>query len=222
MIISLYNIKGGVGKSSTSVNLASLARKEGKTLLIDLDSQGASSYFFNKKPKKRYIFTKPIEKTIKKTQYKNLDIIPADITLKESSKLPQLLNILNKNYKFVIIDSPATLNELTQKILISSDIVIVPILPNILSLRTYNQLIKTKLNKNIRLFLNRVENKPLHKQVIKAVLKLPSSQYLKTYIPKSDLIEAMPFSKMSIIEQYPNAKEAKIYKKLFEEIKTLF
>jgi len=69
MIISIYNIKGGVGKTSTSINLASIAAKKGKTLLLDLDTQGASSYFFNKKTKKRNIFKKPSQKIIKSTQY---------------------------------------------------------------------------------------------------------------------------------------------------------
>jgi cellulose biosynthesis protein BcsQ len=52
MIISLYNIKGGVGKTSTTINLVSVAAKRGKTLLWDLDIQGASSFFLIKNPKK--------------------------------------------------------------------------------------------------------------------------------------------------------------------------
>jgi len=93
MIIALYNIKGGVGKTSTAINLTSTAAKRGKTLLWDLDIQGASSYFFNKKPKKRNIFQKPIEKIIKSTQYENIDIIPADTKLEkyknEMKELPK-------------------------------------------------------------------------------------------------------------------------------------
>jgi len=219
MIISVYNIKGGVGKTSTSVNLASIAARKGKTLLWDLDIQGASSYFFNKKSKKRYIFTKPVEKIIKKTQYENLDIIPADTKLEKYKKeIKPLIEILKKNYDFVILDAPAALNDLTKEILKNSDIILVPVIPNILSLRTYNQILKTKLAKNIKLFVNGFENKEAHKKIIKTVLKLPPSQYLKTYIPKSDLIESMPFEKMSVVERFPQSREAKIYKKLFEEI----
>jgi len=219
MIISLYNIKGGVGKTSTTINLVSVAAKRGKTLLWDLDIQGASSFFFNKKPKKRYIFNKPIEKIIKSTQYENIDIIPADTKLeKYKNQMKDLLKILKKRYDFIILDAPASLNQLTRDLLKNSDIILVPVLPNILSLRTYNQILQTRLTKNIKLFVNGYENKPAHKKIIQTILKLPKSQYLKTYIPKSDLIESMPFEKISVVERFPQSVEAKIYEKMFNEI----
>ena len=219
MIISIYNIKGGVGKTSTSINLASIAAKKGKTLLLDLDTQGASSYFFNKKTKKRNIFKKPSQKIIKSTQYENLDIIPVDTKLEDyKNELKNLIENIKSFYDFVIIDAPANLTSLTRDILKYSDIILVPIFPNILSLRTYNQILKTKLAKNIKLFVNGFENKPSHKKIIKAILNLPPSQYLKTYIPKSDLIENMPFEKISVVERFPQSREAKIYEKLFNEL----
>jgi len=187
--------------------------------LLDLDTQGASSYFFNKKTKKRNIFKKPSQKIIKSTQYENLDIIPVDTKLEDyKNELKNLIENIKSFYDFVIIDAPANLTSLTRDILKYSDIILVPILPNILSLRTYNQILKTKLAKNIKLFVNGFENKPSHKKIIKAILNLPPSQYLKTYIPKSDLIENMPFEKMSVVERFPQSREAKIYEKLFNEL----
>ena len=217
MIISLYNIKGGVGKTSTCINLTAAAAKKYKTLLVDLDVQGASSYFFDKKTKKRNIFKKPIEKIIKNTNSKNIDIIPSDTRLtKYEGNLHNILHSLN--YDIIFIDAPATLNPLTRDILKYSDIILTPVLPNILSLRTYNQLLETNLNKNIKLFINAYEPKPSHNQVVKAVLNMPKSQYLKTYIPKSEKIENMPFYRMSVIEKYPYSTEAKRYFRLLNEI----
>lgn len=219
MIIAIYNIKGGVGKTTTSINLTYTASKKYKVLLWDLDIQGASSYFFNKNPKKRKILKKPIEKIIKNTKYSNIDIIPADTSLERyKNSIKTTLQDLKSLYDLIIIDAPAVLSPLTKDIVKYSDIVIVPVLPNILSLRTYNQLLKENLNKNIKLFVNGYESKQTHKEIIKSILKLPKSQYLKTYIPKDEKIEAMPFNRMSVVEKYPKSPISRAYEKLLKEI----
>ena len=214
MIISLFNSKGGVGKTTTCVNLAYLTSLKYKTLLIDLDTQGASSYFFDKKVKKRNLLNKNPSKIIKETQYPNLDIIPADIKLEEYKK--GLEKIINQDYDFVFIDAPANLNSLTKDIVKFSDIIIIPALPNILSLRTYNQIVSLKLNNNLKLLLNRVENSDIHKKVIKAVMKLPKNQYFRNYIPKSDIIENMPFDKKPAVTKSEKIKKA--YMNVLREI----
>jgi len=214
MIIALFNSKGGVGKSTTCINLAYLTSLKYKTLIIDLDIQGASSYFFDKKVKKRNLLNKNPSKIIKSTQYKNLDIIPADTKLENYKN--DLEKIIPKNYDFIFIDAPANISKLTRDILKTADIVIVPVLPNILSLRTYNQLIELDINKNLKIMLNGVENKELHKKVIKALLKLPKNQYFKNYIPKSDIIEEMPFTKIPAVEKSEKIKKA--YLNILKEI----
>ncbi len=212
MIISIFNAKGGVGKTTTCVNLAYLTSLKYKTLLIDLDTQGASSYFFDKKVKKRNLLNK--SKIIKPTQYKNLDIIPSDTKLENYKK--GLERIINQDYEFIFIDAPANLNKLTKDILKFSNFVITPILPNILSLRSYNQIVELNLNQNIKLLLNRVEKSPLHKKVIKSITKLPKTQYFKNYIPKSDIIEAMPFDKKPAVMKSEKIKKA--YMNVLREI----
>ena len=214
MIISLFNSKGGVGKTTTCVNLAYLTSLKYKTLLIDLDTQGASSYFFDKKVKKRNLLNKNLSKIIKKTQYPNLDIIPADIKFEEYKK--GLEKIINQDYDFVFIDAPANLNKLTRDIMKLSNMIIIPALPNILSLRTYNQIVSLKLNNNLKLLLNRVENSDIHKKVIKAVMKLPKNQYFRNYIPKSDIIENMPFDKKPAVTKSEKIKKA--YMNVLREI----
>ena len=214
MIISIFNSKGGVGKTTTAVNLAYLSSLKNKTLLIDLDTQGASSFFFEKRVKKRNLLNKKPSKIIKSTQYLNLDIIPADKEYEQYSN--GIEKLINHNYDFIFIDTPATISPLTKDILKISSLVIVPILPNILSLRTYNQILSLNLNKNIKLLLNRVENSPLHKKVIKAITKLPQNQYFKTYIPKSNIIESMPFEKAPAVIKSEKIKKA--YLNILKEI----
>jgi len=205
LIISLYNVKGGVGKTTSLINLSAVAKKKGKTLIIDSDIQQASAYFFNLKNKKSSPF-------IKKTEYKSLDLIPYEFKNKID------LNTLKNDYDFIFIDAPAGIENEVLNIIKHSDLIIVPILPNLLSLRTYNEIIKMNLSKNVKLLLNRYENTALHKHIVKNILKLPSSQYFKNYIPKSERIEIMPFIKKSVIDKYPTSKEANVYKKVFEEI----
>jgi len=214
MIIALFNSKGGVGKSTTCINLAYLTSKKYKTLIIDLDTQGASSYFFDKKVKKRNLLNKNPSKIVKSTQFRNLDIIPADTEFEKYKK--NLEKLLLKGYDFIFIDAPANINPLTRDILKLSNLVIVPALPNILSLRTYNQILSLNLNKNLKLLLNQVENKEIHKRVIKTVTKLPKNQYFKNYIPKSNIIEEMPFYKKPAVQKDERIKRA--YLNVLKEI----
>ena len=214
MITAIFNSKGGVGKSTTCVNLAYLTSKNYKTLLIDLDTQGASSYFFDKKVKKRNLLNKNPSKIIKSTQYMNLDIIPADTEFETYEK--DLKKLLNFDYEFIFIDAPANISPLTRDILKYSDLIIVPALPNILSLRTYNQLLSLNLNKNLKLLLNRVENKEIHKKVIKTIMKMPKNQYFKSYIPKNNIIEEMPFYKKPAVKKDEKIKKA--YMNVLKEI----
>jgi len=214
MIISIFNSKGGVGKSTTCVNLAYITSKKYKTLLIDLDTQGAASYFFDKKVKKRNLLNKNPSKIIKSTQFPNLDIIPADSEFEKYEK--NLNKLLEFKYDFIFIDAPANISTLTRDVLKYSDLVIVPALPNILSLRTYNQLLSLNLNKNLRLLLNQVENKDIHKRVIKSVTKMPKNQYFRNYIPKSNIIEEMPFYKTPAAKKDERIKKA--YLNILKEI----
>lgn len=155
---ALFNLKGGVGKTASCVNFAYLAAKDGyKTLLWDIDPQGATSFYYNVKPKQKVIMKDLVGKdaeltpNIMATEYENLDIIPADVTAKahdvmidemqgSKKRLATVLKQLKSEYDFVFIDCPPGLSSLAENIFNASDIVLMPIIPTTLSVRTYHMI----------------------------------------------------------------------------------
>ena len=123
-VLATYNIKGGVGKTATAVNLAYLAALEGaETLVWDLDPQGAASFYFRIKPKikggseRLFSGKRDLEDSIRGTDYEGLDLIPADFSyrnmdlLLEQAKKPErrlqrLLEPLTGSYDYVFLDCP--------------------------------------------------------------------------------------------------------------------
>ncbi len=199
MLISISNIKGGVGKTTTAVNLATAAALEGlKVLLWDMDIQKACKFFFE--PQK-------ISKNLYATEY-------SDLKIYEDNRFDK--NITDE-YDIVIIDTPAGFNKKIKNAIKSSDLVIVPTTPSLLAMRTYNDLVE-KGYENLRLLLNGVEKKESHKKVVGLILNLPKNQYFKTYIPKSEELENMAFFQKNIFKINPSSLSAKAYKKLLHEI----
>ncbi len=199
MVISISNIKGGVGKTSTCVNLACIAANTKKVLIYDLDRQKAVNFFFDTVEKAKNFFS---------VRDKNIDIFVSPKFQKKD---------FFKDYDIVFIDTPAGLNKHTKEALKNSDVTIVPVTPNILALKTYNDLI-SKGYKNLKILLNGVENKPTHKKIISLISKLPSHQYFKTYIPKSDIIENMAFYKTCVLNKYPDSNILRAYEKVLREV----
>ena len=175
-VISLVNQKGGVGKTTTSINLAASLGKLGKkTLIIDLDPQGntTTGLGVNKGEIKASIYDvlngeANIKKAIKKTSFDLLSIIPATINLagidyellekghndSEFNKNEQLRNALNEvrdNYDYIIIDCPPSLGVLTTNALVASDSVIIPVQCEFFALEGISQLLNTIIMTQTRL-----------------------------------------------------------------------
>src|SRR5579872_6949294 len=159
-IVSLYNLKGGVGKTASCVNFAYMAAKDGyTTLLWDLDPQGAASYYckahasVKSSVKKLVEHDLAISEAIVRTEYEGLDIIPADISARKldilldaqhSSKkyFKNLLKQVSNIYDFVFIDCPPGFSNVADNIFYASDAVLMPVIPTTLSVRTYEQVKK--------------------------------------------------------------------------------
>jgi chromosome partitioning protein len=158
-ILACYSNKGGVGKTATSVNLAlSFAKAGYRTLLCDLDPQGASGYYFRVKPSKKLTnekFFKNIENfasAIRGSDYDNLDILPANMTFRDfdvflsrmkkpKSQLTKALENVNEDYDIIILDCPPNISSLSENVFRAADHIVIPVIPTTLSERTLEQLV---------------------------------------------------------------------------------
>jgi chromosome partitioning protein len=241
-IISSYNIKGGVGKTASVVNLAYLCAQEGyRTLIWDMDPQGAASFYYRIKPKVkgggRRLLTKKhaLDDAIKGTDFENLDLLPADFSyrnldlLLEDAKNPyrrlrKILFSLETEYDYVFLDCAPSISLTSESILYAADIVLVPTIPTTLSLRTLAQLLRFCRKNDItdmRLipFFSMVDKrKQMHRVVLRSPPKTPEP-ILKNWIPYSSEVEKMGMHRTPIDCFAPNGIAGKAYQALWKELK---
>lgn len=240
-IIASYNIKGGVGKTSTAVNLAFIAAQNNyKTLVWDLDPQGASSYYFRVKPKVKggskalIAGDRELDGLIKATDYKNLDLLPADFSFrnldlvlderkKPTQRLKKLLSPLTKEYDYIILDCPPNISLLSEAIFETSDILLSPIIPTTLSLRTLEQLkkyLKDNKLKHLKLltfFSMADRRKKMHRDIMQTLADT-HPDILQSIIPYASDIERMGWERMPLGAFVNKGHSLAAYQTLWQEI----
>jgi chromosome partitioning protein len=239
--IALYNLKGGVGKTASCVNLAYLAAKDGyKTLLWDIDPQGSTTFYYKVKPKDAQGIKKLISKdadlesAIMSTDYENLEIIGADNSAKafdviveemkgNKNRLKSILKQLEHEYDFVFIDCPPGLSALSENIFQAADIVLMPIIPTTLSVRTYNMVKDYFKEKNLdgskmMCFFTMADlRKNMHKEIMDLLYK--DKRFFEHYIPYLSDVEKMGIYRQPIEEYARSSYAAECYRDLWVEIK---
>jgi cellulose biosynthesis protein BcsQ len=159
-VVAIYNMKGGVGKTTAAVNLSYLAAAAGRRVLVwDLDPQAAASFAFRVRPRvdgfggKHFPSAETFAEAIKETDYANLHLLPADFAYRKLDRLldeagkPKrvvrtLIDTLGRDYDLVFLDCPAGFTLVTEGIFAAADAVLVPTVPTVLSLRTLVRLMK--------------------------------------------------------------------------------
>ncbi|AIQ21377.1 MULTISPECIES: ParA family protein [Paenibacillus] len=246
-IIAIANQKGGVGKTTTSVNLgAGMATLGKRVLLVDIDPQGntTSGVGVNKADVANCIYDILInevnpQETILETQIEGLHIIPATIqlagaeielvsTISRELKLKKALNAVKSNYDYIIIDCPPSLGILTINSLTAADSVIIPIQCEYYALEGLSQLLNTvrlvqkNLNPHLKIegvLLTMLDARTnLGIQVIEEVKKYFQEKVYKTIIPRNVRLSEAPSHGQSIITYDTRSKGAEVYLELAKEV----
>lgn len=235
-VIALYNIKGGVGKTAACVNLAYACAKSGmKTLLWDLDSQGAASYYLNIKPEvrggtKKLFKAKAIGEMVKETDIEFLDLLPADVSYrhmdlfldnekKPKKRMSEFLDRFEDDYDVLFLDCPPSFSLVSENIFNSADIMLVPLIPSTLSLRTYGQIMDyvgdhKKLTLKIMPFFSMLDRrKKLHLENLEAG-QADIKGLLRTAIPYLSIIEYMGVKRAPVGAFAPKSSAAEIFSEI--------
>lgn len=239
MVVAVYSIKGGVGKTTAAVNIAWQAAQDCRVLLWDLDPQGAATYLLRVKPKLKggagslVRGTTAVGDAVRRTAYETLDVLPADDSYrdlelamdaakKSTRRIEKALGPVARDYDVVILDCPPSASLVAENAVRAADAVVVPLVPSPLSLRSLDQVAAivaaSARPAPVLAFLSMVDRrKTAHRDAV-AHLAAQRPEVTDVVVPATVLLERMGSERAPVATFAPGSEAANAYEKLWGQV----